>query len=118
MENVRFITIEDKEPDLILSFALDHTERDIKSLILLRTPKYEKLLPEYERGVQVSLEGDKEYECNLLESIKIEGSTITISSSWKEYVLSTTKIDEADIEEMRKFIRKLNFDSSFLVRDT
>ncbi len=118
MENVRFITIEDEEPDLVLSFALDHTERGIKSLILQRTLKYEIFLPENERGVHVSMEGDEDYEYNLLESIKIEKSTITISASRKEYVLSIARIEEVQIKEMRKFIRKLNFDSNFLVHDT
>ena len=55
MELVSFISIEDEPPDLILSFAIWQPELDdIRSLILLRTPEYEFILDEAERGVKVS----------------------------------------------------------------
>jgi hypothetical protein len=55
MELVSFISIEDEPPDLILSFAIWQPElEDIRSLILLRTPEYEFILDETERGVKVS----------------------------------------------------------------
>ncbi len=55
MELVSFISIEDDPPDLILSFAIWQPElEDIRSLILLRTPEYESILDETERGVKVS----------------------------------------------------------------
>jgi hypothetical protein len=57
-EAVSFITTEDSD-DLIVSFALEDDEPgEVVSLILLRTPKYESLLPENERGVSVSHEMD------------------------------------------------------------
>ena len=46
MESVRFISCEDDGVDQIVSFALAHGEADIRSLILLRTPKYEAILDE------------------------------------------------------------------------
>ena len=55
MELVSFISIEDEPPDLILSFAIWQPELDdIRSLILMRTPEYEIILDEAERGVKVS----------------------------------------------------------------
>jgi len=81
MERVQFIEIDDEEPDLILSFALDDSALGIKSLVLQWTPKYEVLVPEYERGVHVSLEGDENIERNLLVSVKIEVVTVTISTT-------------------------------------
>ena len=56
MENASFITNEDGD-DLIVSFAIPTDESvDVKSLTLLRTPKYEFALDESERGVKVSFE--------------------------------------------------------------
>ena len=55
MELVSFISVEDEPPDLILSFAIWQPEfDDIRSLILIRTPGFEMLLDESERGVKVS----------------------------------------------------------------
>jgi len=54
MRNVSFITKEDDD-DLIVSFAIPAPDLfDVKSLTLLRTPKYEFILDDAERGVNVS----------------------------------------------------------------
>ena len=56
MLNALFITNEDGT-DLIVSFAIPVDEYyDVKSLILLRTPKYEIFMDEADRGVKVSYE--------------------------------------------------------------
>ncbi|MFB0552090.1 MAG: hypothetical protein ACETWQ_02145 [Phycisphaerae bacterium] len=56
MENASFITNEDGD-DLIVSFAIPADEfGDVKSLTLLRTLKYEFIMDESERGVNVSFE--------------------------------------------------------------
>ena len=68
MELVSFINIEDDPPDLILSFAIWQPELDdIRSLILLRTPEYEFILDETERGVKVSDEAFSEDRRDLEE---------------------------------------------------
>ena len=70
MELVSFINIEDDPPDLILSFAIWQPELDdIRSLILLRTPEYEFILDETERGVKVSDEAFSDDEDDLLRTI-------------------------------------------------
>ena len=115
MDKVQFVNIEDEEPDLVLSFALDDEELGVKSLILQRTPVYESLLPDYERGVQVSMEGDEEYENNLLKEIQIENGVVRLSALRRNYVVDTSRIGKEELEEMINFINKLNFDSSFKV---
>ncbi len=55
MKSVQFISCEDDGTDQIVSFAVDYGEMEIRSLILLRTPEFEPLLDEAERGVSVSL---------------------------------------------------------------
>jgi len=51
MQRVEFITVEDGQ-DLIVSFALAPSGH--RSLTLIRSPQYEHLLPEEERGVTIS----------------------------------------------------------------
>ena len=59
MDVVSFIDIEENEKDLIISFALDDGDGDVRSLILHRTLFYEFIMPDEERGTKVSLEGDE-----------------------------------------------------------
>ncbi|OFW18761.1 MAG: hypothetical protein A3H97_04290 [Acidobacteria bacterium RIFCSPLOWO2_02_FULL_65_29] len=62
LDVVSFVTLQDGD-DLIVSFAIaDEEPGEIMSLILLRTPKYEALLPADERGVSVSHESLPENE--------------------------------------------------------
>ena len=117
MDRVKFINIEDEELDLVLSFALVDDEILVKSLVLLRTPAYEILLPEHERGIHVSMEGDVDLENNLLLEISIGNGTVTISTLQKSYELDTSRIEKRELEEMLIFIEKLNFDSSFKVNN-
>ena len=115
MDIVKFISIEDEEPDLMLSFALDDDEILVKSLILLRTPAFEILLPEHERGTKVSMEGDENLENNLLLEISISNDTVIISAVQKSYELDISRIEKSEVQEMLTLIEKLNFDSSFKV---
>ena len=66
---------------MILSFAIDDDdEMGIKSFILMRTPRYERLYSRNEWRGQVSMEGSDYYENNLLGKLKIEGNVIEISA--------------------------------------
>ena len=68
MEIVDFITVESGD-DLIVSFAIRGAEpNEIRSLTLLRTPKYEILLDDSERGVNVS-DDDGEEGDDFLEAV-------------------------------------------------
>jgi len=62
VENVLFMNNEEGD-DLIVSFAIECSEPgDVKSLILLRTPEFEFILDEDERGVSVSHDDEPEVE--------------------------------------------------------
>ncbi len=79
MELVSFISIEDEPPDLILSFAIWQPElEDIRSLILLRTPEYEFILDETERGVKVSDEAFSDDEDDMLKEIEFSDNLVRI----------------------------------------
>ncbi len=70
---VQFISLEEDNKDLIVSFAIDDGDMGVKSLILLRTLFYEELMDANERGVNVSLENDyfEQENINVLENITI-----------------------------------------------
>ncbi len=115
-EKVRFITCEDDDPDLVVSFALeDEDPVYVKSLILLRTPKFERFLYEYERGVSVSLEDKSgEEERILLKAIRFEKGEILIEDTKTTYELDVSAVEENEIKHAKKLLEKMNFDSRFL----
>lgn len=113
METAQFISIEDEAPDLILSFAIDDERLGVRSLILQRTPSFESVLAEYERGVHVFMEGEAEYEDNLLASISIEGKVVTVSASRGKYKLDIRKVAKEEVQAMVELLKKMNFDSRF-----
>lgn len=114
---VQFINLEEDDKDLVVSFALDDAEMGVISLILLRTLFYEELMDEEERGVKVSLEGDeleKEY-LNVLNSIWIRSGEIEIKSLFRKYQLDTSTIEESEIQDMVKLLKKQNYDNRFTI---
>ena len=114
---VQFISLEEDDKDLIVSFALDDAEMGVISLIIHRTLFYEGLMDEEERGVKVSLEGDeleKEY-LNVLNSIRIRSGEIEIKSLFREYQLDTSTIEETEIQDMVKLLKKQNHDDRFTI---
>ncbi len=113
MENASFITNEDKD-DLIVSFAIPADEfGDVKSLTLLRTPKYEFIMDESERGVNVSFEDFPDDEYELLEQVMIEGDMVTITTNYRTYTVSIRDVDDVEIEESKRILKKMNFDGRF-----
>jgi hypothetical protein len=117
MERVSFITVEAGD-DLILSFAVQRHDdpSEIESLILLRTPKYEFIFEEHERGVRVSFErhhnGDED---DFLQKIEYaDGARIVhIRTSSREYELDVRKVDADELKKMREILKKMNFDQKF-----
>ena len=115
---VQFISLEEDDKDLVVSFALNDARGDIESLILLRTLFYEEYLDEDERGVKVSLEND-EYEDedrNVLVDIQIGNNEIVIRSTFREYSLDISRIEKAEIEDMVRLLEKQNYDNRFTMR--
>jgi hypothetical protein len=116
MELVAFISTE-TGTDLIVSFAVcapgDPTQ--IESLTLMRTPKYEGLAYEWERGATVSFEREESGdEVVLLREVKYTPTdkTVTVRTDRSTYELDVRKVDPKELKEMCRVLRKMNFDSS------
>ena len=117
MELVSFISIEDEPPDLILSFAIWQPElEDIRSLILLRTPEYEFILDETERGVKVSDEAFSDDDEDMLKEIEFGDDCMRIITDHHQFELDLRKVDKEDIEQAKIFLKRMNFDNRFEIR--
>ena len=118
MFTAEFISVEDDGQDLILSFAVADEEgvEGIRSLILLRTPEFERLLPEDERGVTVSMEDDAD-EGMLLTRFEFmaDGPSVAVQTRGGSYQVDLSAVDSEEIEGMRSVIQKMNFDSCFKI---
>ena len=114
METVSFIDIEDDPPDLILSFAVWQPELDdIRSIILMRTPEFEFLLDESERGVAVSDEIWTNDEEDRLNKIELRDNIIKITTYYLQFELDLRKIDKEEVDQAKAILQKMNFDHSF-----
>ncbi len=115
MEQVAFMTNESGD-DLIVSFALSQGEPgEIRSLILLRTPKYEFLLDESERGVSFSDEARLE-EGDWLRSIDFSREIVRIETRHHEYTLDVSGVAARELKQAERILRKMNFDDAFILR--
>jgi hypothetical protein len=114
MERVKFITVE-AEDDLILSFVVQSPDDPsaIESLILLRTPKFEYILGEHERGVNVCFE--RHGEDGFLQKLDyLEADAIVrIQTSTHEYELDVREVEEDELKQMCGILRRMNFDLNF-----
>ncbi|ALO35260.1 hypothetical protein CMT41_11410 [Colwellia sp. MT41] len=118
MDVVSFMNIEETEKDLIISFALDIGEGYIKTLLLHRTLFYEFILPDEERGTNVSLEGSdlsKEH-INSLECITFDGSVIKIKARFSYHEIDLVKIDKEELKNIEKSLILHNYDERFEVK--
>jgi hypothetical protein len=103
VKRIEFITIED-ERDLIVSFALAPSA--YRSLTLLRSPQYEWLLPEHERGISVSFDpGDPERD--LLRWVQWHESSVTVKSQRHEYHLDVSAVAEDEVSQAKALLRKM-----------
>jgi len=113
MENAAFITTEERD-DLIVSFAIPVDEYgDVKSLTLLRTPKYEFILDESERGAKVYFEDFFDDKNELLEQVTMEGDVVTITTNYRTYTVSIRDVYDVEIERSKRVLKKMNFDGRF-----
>jgi hypothetical protein len=99
METVSFISIEEDPSDLILSFAIWEPELDdIRSLILMRTPKYEFAFDEAERGVRVSDEAWLHDKDDILKEIEFGDDLVRIITNRHQFELDLRKIEKEEID--------------------
>jgi hypothetical protein len=115
-ELVAFITAQTGD-DLVISFAVCKPDdpTDIESLTILRTPKYEAFLDEWERGASVSfdrdLEGDERVPLREVVYAS-DDKCITLRTGHHTYKLDVRKVDPSELSAMCGVFRKMNFDSS------
>ena len=116
LDMVSFVTLQDGD-DLIVSFAIaDEEPGEIISLILLRTPKYEALLPADERGVSVSHESfPEEDDRERLRRLRMTGSVVTIETTRTQYDLDVSDVERRELVEAQRILKKMNFDQSFIL---
>ena len=112
MKKVLFISVE-KGDDLIVSFAIPTDDSgNVKSLTLLRTPKYEFAMEEFERGVKVSYEDFPNDRNEFLKKLTIEGK-VTITTNNRNYMISIKNVEQKEIQESKRILEKMNFDGRF-----
>ena len=117
MHKVEFISLEENEKDLIVSFAIEDPLLGVKSLILHRTLFFEEFLGEEERGVIVSMEGItiEQEHLNVLKQINIKPDEIEITSVFNVYRVDTSRIEAKNIGEMINLIKRQNYDNRFII---
>ena len=116
LDMVSFVTLQDGD-DLIVSFAIaDEEPGEIISLILLRTPKYEALLPADERGISVSHESfQDDDDRDRLRRLTMTGSVVTIETTRTQYALDVSDVDRRELLEAQRILKKMNFDRCFIL---
>ena len=113
MERVNFITTESGD-DLIVSFAAGRADPgEIRSVTVMRTPKYEFVLDDSERGASVSDEDRHEDDADLLKEVEFRGNEVWIVSQNAEYQFDCRKVDPEEVEDAKKILRAMNFDTRF-----
>jgi hypothetical protein len=117
LDVVSLVTLQDGD-DLIVSFAIaDEEPGEIISLILLRTPKYEVLLPAAERGVSVSYDeafpDDDDHD--RLRRLKMSGSVVTVETTRAQFHLDVSDVDRRELLAAQRILKKMNFDRCFIL---
>ena len=114
MERVAFITTEQRDADLIVSFAIEgEAPGEVKSLILMRSPKYEFVFDDHERGVNVSHEDFPERDDELLRRFEVASDVVTVESTHNRFELDVSRLERNEIAKACAILRKMNFDGRF-----
>jgi hypothetical protein len=117
MTKASFLTLEDND-DLTVSFALPVADdpADVNSLTLLRTPIYEFLLDDDERGVHVFDDDFDDEEDNCLKEIEVGKDVVRMITSYRSYTIDVTDVVDDEKELMKKILTKMNFDRRFILK--
>jgi len=89
---------------------------DVKSLTLLRTPKYEFILDDAERGVNVSYDDFPDDEDDRLEEIAVGEDVVKLVTSHRRYVVDIRHVDDKQKRRMKRILKKMNFDGRFKLK--
>ena len=113
MDTISFISTE-SGTDLIVAFAVVVPDEpsEIESLILLRTPKYEPLLDDWERGVRVSFGNRNDDDDDLLEEVAYteDDCVVRLKTTGACYELDVRQVNRQELRAMRRVLRKMNCD--------
>lgn len=112
MLQVEFITSE-AEQDLIVSFAIAPSAH--RSLTLLRSPQYEHLLPQEERGATVAPLDPSDVETDFLVSVQWLGARVIVKTQRHEYKLNISAVVANEVAEAKAVLRKMVKDGSAYV---
>lgn len=107
---IDLITLGDEEPDLIISFVIAGTMGS-DSVTLIRTPKYEVFEDASARGVRVYRDYDSE-PTSIVSRIALDDRSATIEASQSAYVLDLSKVDDDEVDGMKRILTKMNFDAN------
>jgi hypothetical protein len=79
----------------------------------MRTPEFELLLDESERGVAVSDEIWTNDEEDRLNKIELGDNVVKITTNYHQFELDLRKVDKEEVDQAKAILQKMNFDQSF-----
>lgn len=82
----------------------------------MRTPKYEFILDDAERGVNVSYEDFPDDEDDYLEEIEVSKDIVKLVTSHHRYTLNVRHVDDDEKKRMERILKKMNFDDRFILK--
>jgi hypothetical protein len=107
-EVVLFITTETGD-DLVIGYAIALADPgEVVSLILQRTPKFERLLPPEERCVSVSHEAFPDEEREFARRIVVRGRHVDIETSVRTYLIDLSDVEPAEIAAADEVLRQMH----------
>jgi hypothetical protein len=114
-EPVLLITTE-RGTDLVVGYAIPIGEPgEVASLVLVRTPMFERLLPPEDRGVSVSheLHSERGEQREVLKRIVVARDAVEIESTARTYHLDLSLVDAEEREEAESVIRRMHRHGGF-----
>jgi hypothetical protein len=107
-QHVSFITTIPGD-DLVVVYAIALDEPgEIASLILQRTPKYEFLLPQEERGVVVSHELYPGEDREMLRRISVNGSEVDVETTLRTYRLDIAGVHPEEVVSAHDLLKRMH----------
>src|SRR5690348_13875873 len=92
----------EEDRELSVSFGLEPSAT--QSLPLLRSPQYEHLLADEDRGATIAHSGDPHPVLSYIKSVTWRGDTIEIASTLRNYTVDMSKVEAADIAEAKRVL--------------
>lgn len=105
------ITNEDDGRDLIVGLGLK--PHCVDTLIIMRTPEFEQLLDEHERGATVTHTADPSSEGSLVVAVDWVGSRVRIRAIDRTFTVDVSGVDAEEIAEAKRILELMNFDQRF-----